>query len=138
MSSKEGDSLEAIDCDLIAGRYGARVLMRRAVMKVFDKLNDKQKGRFFGIMNRWCEDPRLLTPEMFNGNEGRSPRHNEMLQAFKIRKVRLYGFATALAGKRSFVVVDADPSKKQDKADPKILKRAKVRVDQIIDLIERN
>jgi hypothetical protein len=137
MSSGESDSLEAIECDLLAERFGAQVVMRRVVKKIYDALADKQKGRFLGIMGRWCEDPRMLTPDMFNGNEGRSPRNNVMLQALKIRKVRLYGFSRSISRRRSFIIVDADPSKKQDKADPKILKRAKSRVDDVTDILER-
>jgi hypothetical protein len=70
---------------------------------------------------------------MFNANEGRTPRHEVLLQAFKTFKVRLYGFSSAVGGRRTFVIVDADPAKKQDRADPKILKRAKRRVDDLFD-----
>jgi hypothetical protein len=89
-------------------------------------------------MGRWCEDPRMLTPEMFNGNEGRSPRHNVLLQALKIRKVRLYGFSRSIGRRRTFIIVDADPAKKQDKADQNVLKRARGRVDDITDIVERS
>lgn len=136
MSSEEGDSLEAIECDLLIERFGARVVIRRMVRKVFDALNDKQRGRLIAIMGRWCQDPRLLTQEMFNGNEGRTPRHSMMLQAIKIRKVRLYGFAKAVGRRKTFVIVDADPSKKQDKADQNVLKRARNRSDDVIDILE--
>jgi hypothetical protein len=138
MSGEEGDSLEEIECDLLAERFGARVVVRRVMRKIYDALADKQKGRFLGIMARWCEDPRMLTPEMFNANEGRSPRRNVLLQALKIRKVRLYGFSRSIGRKRTFVIVDADPAKKQDKADPKVLKRAKGRIDVVIDIVERS
>jgi hypothetical protein len=138
MSSEEDDSLEEIECDLLVERFGARVVVRRVMRKIYDALSDKQKGRFLGIMGRWCEDPRMLTPEMFNGNEGRSPRHNVLLQALKIRKVRLYGFSRSIGRRRTFIIVDADPAKKQDKADQNVLKRARGRVDDITDIVERS
>lgn len=136
MSGNVDESLEEIECDLLVERCGARVAIRRVMRKIFDALTDKQKGRFLGIMARWCEDPRSLPPDMFNPNEGRSNRHNTLLQAFKIRKVRLYGFGGTVGKKKSFVIVDADPAKKQDRADQKILKRAKNRVDDITDKIQ--
>lgn len=83
-------------------------------------------------MKLWCEG-RPLTPQMFNGSEGRTLRRKIMLKAFKAFKVRLYGFDGDVGGTRTFVIVDADPAKKQDKADPKILKRAKKRIDDLLD-----
>lgn len=83
-------------------------------------------------MRLWCEG-RPLTPKMFNGNEGRTSRHNLMLMAFKTFKTRFYGFSASVGGKRTFVIVDTDPAKKQDKADPTILKRAKRRIDDLVD-----
>lgn len=136
MQGSADESLDEIECDLLAERCGARVVIRRVMRKVFDALTDKQKGRLLGIMSRWCEDPRSLHPDMFRPNEGRSSRHNTLLQAFKIRKVRLYGFGGTIGQKKTFIVVDADPAKKQDKADPKILKRSKARVDDITDTIQ--
>lgn len=138
MSGEEGDSLEAIGCDLLVERFGARVVIRRVMRKAYDALADKQKGRFHRIMGRWCEDPRMLTPDMFKANEGRSPRRNVLLQALKIRKVRLYGFSRSIERKGTFIIVDADPAKKQDKADQNVLKRAKGRVDDVTDILERN
>lgn len=124
--------LEKIDCDVLEERFGARVAIRRDMRKEYDSLDDQKKGRLNAIMKLWCEG-RALTPQMFNGNEGRTTRHNCLLQAFKTFKVRLYGFSGDVGNKRTFVIVDSDPAKKQNKADPKILKRAKRRVDDLID-----
>jgi len=134
MADAPDESLEQIECDVLDERYGARVAIRRATRRSYDGLDDRKKGRLIAIMQGWCEG-RRLTPDMFNANEGRTSRHNMLLQAFKAFKVRLYGFSSAIGGKRTFVIVDADPAKKQDKADPKILKRAKRRVDDLIDEI---
>ena len=132
MNNPLDDSLEHIECDVLAEHSGARVVIRRTIKKVYEALEDRDQGRLKAIMKRWC-DGEKMSPEMFNHNEGRSPRNNVMLQAFKAFKVRLYGFSFAVGEKRTFIIVDADPAKKQNKADPKILKRAKSRIDDLLD-----
>lgn len=132
MADTPDESLEQIECDVLEERYGARVAIRRSMRSVYDAMADQKKGRLVTIMQGWCEG-RRLTPQMFNGNEGRTSRHGMLLQAFKTFKVRLYGFSAGVGGRRTFVIVDADAAKKQDKADPKILKRAKQRVDDLLD-----
>ena len=132
MNSPKDDSLEHIECDVLAEHSGARVVIRRTLTKVWEALGDRTQARFEPIMKRWCDGDKM-TPEMFNHSEGRSSRHNIMLEAFKAFKVRLYGFSYAVGGKRTFIIVDADPAKKQNKADPKILKRAKSRIDDLLD-----
>jgi hypothetical protein len=129
----ESDSILAkIDCDVLDERFGARVVIKRALRGIYDALDDQKQGKLKAIMRLWCEG-RPLTPEMFNPNEGRTTVHNVLLQAFKTFKVRLYGFSGNVGGKRTFVIVDSDPAKKQNKADPKILKRAKRRIDELLD-----
>lgn len=135
MNAPKDDSLDQIECDVLAEHGAARVVVRRVVRKVYDALDVRAQGRFLAVMKRWCDDPSQLTSEMFNGNEGRTPRHNEMLQAFKnnAAKSRLYGFAVSLAKKRTFIIVDADMAKKKDKANKAILSRSKSRVDDLLD-----
>ena len=81
-------------------------------------------------MQLWCEGQRL-TPEMFNSNEGRTTMHKQLVGAFKTHKVRLYGFIKSIVGQKSFVISDIDSAKKQNKANPVVLKRAKQRVDDL-------
>jgi hypothetical protein len=135
MADAPDESLERIECDVLEARCGARVAIRRGMRRAYDALTDQKKGRLVAIMQGWCEG-RRLTSQMFNGNEGRTPRHDILLQAFKTFKVRLYGFSSSIGDRRTFVIVDADPAKKQDRADPKILKRAKRRVDDLLDEFE--
>ncbi|WOE74900.1 hypothetical protein [Alterisphingorhabdus coralli] len=73
---------------------------------------------------------------MMNTNEGRTSKHKELVQAFKVFKVRLYGFEEKIKGVRTFIIIDADGAKKQDKAGP-ILDRAKQRTDALLDELER-
>jgi hypothetical protein len=125
-------AVEELDCDVLEESAGARVVIRRSIRKEYDSLDDRKKGKLNAIMRLWCErGPQALTPEMFNSNEGRTSQRSIMLQAFKTFKVRLYGFTGQVGSKRTFVIVDADPAKKQNRADPKILKRAKRRVDDL-------
>ena len=139
MNAPKDDSLEHIECDVLAEHSGARVVIRCAVRKVYDALDVRAQGRLSRVMERWCDDPAKLTPAMFNGNEGRTPRHNAMLQAIKnnAAKVRLYGVSRSISDKRTFLIADADTAKKQNKADPIILKRAKSRIDDVLDIIEK-
>jgi hypothetical protein len=127
--SEQDDSLDQLGCDGLEKSGRSQVALWRAAAKDWGGLDDNQEGRFRRIMQMWCEGHKL-TPEMYNGNEGRSPG-NIMLHAFKAFKIRLYGFVRSVGTIRTFIVVDIDPAKKRDKADPKILKRAYDRVDQI-------
>jgi len=133
METPQDDYLEQIECDVLAEHSGVRVAIQRGQRKEYDALDDRAQGRFLAVMKRWCDDPSQLTSEMFNGNEGRTPRHNAMLKAFKnnTAKVRLYGFS--VADKKMFIIVDIDTAKKQTKANTRILKRAKSRIDDFLD-----
>lgn len=130
------DSLEQLECDLLAERCGGRVVIRRVMRKLYDSLDDRKRGRLQAVMKLWCEGGRL-TPEMFNANEGRSPHHRVLMQAFKTFKVRLYGFSASVGSKRTFVIVDGDPAKKQTKGDRKTLDRAKSRIDNLVGDMSR-
>ena len=127
--SEQDDSLDQLACDKLEKSGRAQVALWRGAAPQWGELDDKQEGRFRRIMQMWCEGHKL-TPEMYNGNEGRSPE-NTMLHAFKAFKIRLYGFVRSVGNLRTFIVVDIDPAKKRDKADAKILKRAHRRLDEI-------
>ena len=127
--SEQDDSLDHLACDELEKSGRAQVALWRGAAKQWGELDVKQEGRFRRIMQMWCEG-HSLTPEMYNGNEGRSPG-NTMLHTFKAFKIRLYGFVRSVGNLRTFIVVDIDPAKKRDKADAKLLKRAHKRVDDI-------
>ena len=135
MDGEDDESLTRINCDLLQERHGARVVLRNGIRGAYESLSAQMHGRFEAIFNRWCDGTKL-TPEMFNGNEGRTPRHKVLLQAFKAFKVRLYGFSMSVGGRRTFLILDADFAKKQDRADQRILKRAKARIDDLLDETE--
>lgn len=129
MSNDQDDSLDHLDCDELEKSGRSQVALWRGAAKLWRELDPQQEGRFRRIMQMWCEEHNL-PGQMYNGNEGRSPE-NIMLHAFKAFKIRLYGFVRSVGGVRTFIVVDIDPAKKRDKADPKVLKRAHGRVDDI-------
>lgn len=109
-----------------------RVVLHKCVEDLFDALEERVRARFTRIMELWCDD-KVLTEKMINRNEGRTSRTNEMCQAFKAFKVRLYGFVCREKGKKCFVICDFDGAKKQDRADKAILKRAKNRIDDLVE-----
>jgi hypothetical protein len=129
MSDPDDATLEDLDCEPLVQTELAQVAIVRALLPHINELPLSKRARFEAIMGRWCDGVRL-TPEMFNANEGRSPG-GILLQTFKGFKIRLYGFARTVSSKKTFLIVDVDPAKKQDKADQGILKRAKRRVDEI-------
>lgn len=120
-----GTALAKLGFEVLASTESACVAIDAALMKELDDIEPKKLSRLIRIMEIWCLGQQLTT-EQFNGNEGRAKRGdlNVMLQAFKTHKVRLFGFVMKLERKRTFLIVDLDPAKKQNKADPNILKRA--------------
>jgi hypothetical protein len=126
-------ALAKIGYVLIVSTGAGFVAMSVVKKKEFDGLPEKFQARFIRIMEMWTER-HALTKEQFNGNEGRAQRGdlNELIQAFKAFKVRLYGSVFEFQGLRGFFIVEIDTNKKQNKADPKVLKRAK---DLTLDLV---
>lgn len=127
MNAPDDETLDSLDCERLVASGNAQVAIARKVLPEFACLTDSKRGRLEAIMRRWCEGV-PLTGDMFNGNEGRSSS-GILLQAFKGFKVRFYGFVRQVNAIKTFLIVDVDPAKKQDKADSKILTRAKSRAD---------
>lgn len=127
--SDSDDEAARFECETMAQKIqGDRVLLHEEAGKEFWALDDRQQARLLSIMELWA-DGRVLTDKQFNGNEGRTKGGiNRMLQAFKVHKIRCYGFVCPLEGRKTFVIVDIDPAKKSDKGKSRILDRAKTRV----------
>ncbi|HEV2594661.1 MAG TPA: hypothetical protein VGU01_05610 [Sphingomicrobium sp.] len=128
MDDEEKD-FRQFECRPICAEALARVIMRDEAFKAFVDLEERPRARLVRVMQLWSKGM-ALTPEQFNGNEGRCQRGsiNRLLQAFKTHGIRIYGFTRRLVGKKTFVIVDVDPAKKQKRADQGILNRAKDRV----------
>ena len=125
----ESDAAKAFGCRTLVERNGARVVIRNEIRSDYDTLLFNEKAKLQRNMEIWC-DEKPMTKEMINRNEGRSPS-GTMLQALKTFKKRLYGSEITIGDMRTFVIVDLDLSKKRTKADPRILNRAKGRVDAL-------
>lgn len=135
MARDSNDSATSLGFVIVESSESARVALSKQAKKEYDGLEAQPRGRLKRIFQRWCKG-QSLTEEMINPNEGRTSKHNEMIQAFKVRRVRLYGFVRSTDGMRTFFVLDADSAKKQNKAGP-ILGRAKKRADQALDNLIR-
>lgn len=121
------DEGSRFNCETLAEIKGKnRVLLSAEAAKDFWSLEKRQQARLVANMDLWAEG-RQMTDTQFNGNEGRA-RNNRMLQAFKVHKVRCYGFVCPLEGRKTFVVIDVDPDKKSDRGKPRVLERAKTRL----------
>src|SRR5262249_13233876 len=125
----EKEDFRQFECSLLATEALARVLIRDDAIKAFESVEERPLARLLRVMQLWSKGL-PLTPEQFNANEGRCQKGsiNRLLQAFKTHGIRLYGFTRRIVGKKTFIIVDVDPAKKQKKADPRILQRAKDRV----------
>ena len=129
MSADNDDELDQLGCEPLVRTAKAQVAISRRLLPQYRQIEDQKRARFEAVMRRWC-DGVSLTPEMFNTNEGRS-QSGILLQTFKAFKVRLYGFVRQANSLKTFMIVDFDPAKKQDRADQGILKRAKRKIDEI-------
>ncbi|MGP7795592.1 hypothetical protein [Sphingomonas sp. CLY1604] len=125
--SQTADPLSPYGCRTLVEHEGMRVGLGSEVEAAYEGFEQRVRDKLERIMFRWCCG-HSMTEEMFNGNEGRSPG-GTMLKAFKSFKHRMYGFEKRIGGVQTFVIVDHDPAKKRDRADQKILKRARGRVD---------
>lgn len=125
--SDSDDEASQFNCETLAEKKGNnRVLLSNGVAKEFWSLDKRDQARLIANMDLWVEN-RALADTQFNGNEGRA-KNGRMLMAFKVHKVRCYGFVCPLQGQKTFVIVDVDPAKKTHKGKPRVLDRAKVRV----------
>lgn len=132
MVANDDDGSESKHGRTLAHTAKGRVVLHECVQESYDALDEQCRGRFERIMELWCDD-KPLTDKMINRNEGRTTRTNTMCQAFKAFKVRLYGHVGNKNGVKCFVISDFDGAKKQDKADKGILKRAKSRIDDLVE-----
>lgn len=128
--TSSNDPLKRLGARLLVVEDDAQVAILVKAQKVFDEIEQQPRDRLTRVMELWCLG-RPLTEKMYNANEGRSKTKKRMLEAFKAWKVRLYGYVTTIADKKTFIIVNIDPAKKQEKADRGILKIAKERIDEL-------
>lgn len=120
-----------------AGPYDV-VIRTKTREEVDDDATDEQKAGLEDLLERFAKGgPQALPRQKLNGNEGWFPSEKApgkiRLQAFKPWQLRAYGFVRAVNGTATFIITGVDCSKKQDRANPSILKAAgaeAVRVDK--------
>lgn len=89
------------------------------------KVKPHEWKRLNAIMQKMCDQCGHIgmPPQKFR-SEGRGDADGVLLWAFKVWQFRLYGFIKKLEGKETFIGVDFDDAKKQNKADQDLLNRA--------------
>lgn len=116
--------------NLLVGAGTHDIIIRTAARKMIEKrASQKQRAELEAIVRRYASGgPSELPRSKFNGNEGWFPSAAAspkiMLQAFKPWQLRAYGFCRTFNGRPTFFITAIDPAKKQDRADPRILKAA--------------
>lgn len=130
----DSNDFSEIECEHVHDGTAGRVLMSNKIIENFMALESHKQAQLLSRAKLWADGVRL-TREQFNGNEGRCGGANDrMLVALKTNKVmktRLYGFVRRYRGKRTLLLVDMDTAKKQDQANPRILKRAKAKAESL-------
>lgn len=94
-----------------------------------DNLSKKRRVHLKRYFDRFCQlGPKSLNEEKFKfeDNLPDGTGKHVSIYAFKPFKWRLYGGILTVAGKRTFVGVRVDPSKKQDKANQTLLRSAAI------------
>jgi hypothetical protein len=111
----------------------------RAYMQLFesnDTLSKKRRKHLERYFQRYCEiGPQALGEDKFKFEDSFPDGKGRQVHvyAFKSFQLRLYGGILTVAGKRCFVGVRVDPSKKSDKADQGLLRSA---ANDIAELVE--
>lgn len=111
-----------------AGKYDV-VIRTKTREEVDDDATDEQKAGLEDLLERFAHGgPSALPRDKLNGNEGWFPSHKAAgkirLQAFKPWQLRAYGYIRSVNGTPTFIITGVDCSKKQNKANPSILRAA--------------
>lgn len=129
---------EIAEYEVVVHAGERRVAMNRGLVKLFAKITPKDKGRLRRWMEIWCRDGAANIPrenmkpqERFHDDQGRSVQ----VWAFKSYQARLYGFSRIVDSKETFFVTAVDPAKKDNNADPGVIKKAKIEAFRILDLL---
>lgn len=127
------------DYEVVVERDGRRVAMCGGLDKEYRRIAPKDKAALRRWMENWCSDvegaipdTRMKAQERFSDAKGRTV----LIIAFKSYQARLYGFIRKISNKETFLVAAIDPEKKDDDADPKILKKAKLEAFRILELMK--
>jgi hypothetical protein len=104
--------------------------LHKDYMELFEKNDDfskKRRKHLERYFTRYCDiGPQALGEDKFKFEDSFPDGKGKQVHvyAFKSFQLRLYGGILTVAGKRCFVGVRSDPSKKSDKADQQLLRSA--------------
>jgi len=122
----------------VAQSDGRRVVVWEALAKEYRKIPTKDQGSLLRWMEIWSGDldcaistQRFKSQDSFTDQKGRKVQ----IWAFKSYQSRMYGFVRKVENKETFFVTAIDPAKKDDDADPAVLKRAKVEAFRVLDVL---
>ncbi len=113
---------------LVEGDEG-RVGITTKALREWSKLDAMRLGRLKRTMKEWCAGRRLHREVYKSGGKYGKSKGGRTIAVFKAWQVRLYGFEEHMDDVRTFVIVDADLSKKQDEASKDTIARLKDRAD---------
>lgn len=124
----QGDKLERLRCEMVVEGSEGRVYITPKPMKEWSGLDAASLGRLERNMEKWC-DGRTMPPELYRNNAYGDSSMGHAIAVFKTHQKRFYGYELHLDNTRTFIVVDCDVAKKQDKVKKASLDRIKKRVD---------
>ncbi len=130
----DSEDFDEIDCHHVLSGLDGVVLMAKTVTSEFMELESKKQSRLLSNLKLWADGQKPHS-DQFQGNEGRCGGSNDrMLVAAKAHKIRLYGFIRRYREEKTLIIVDIDTAKKQTRARPRILSKAKKLVVDMDDL----
>jgi hypothetical protein len=126
------------DYSVVAEGATRRVVMHHGLAKEFGKAKAQDKAKLLSWIQIWCDKPegsipaeKLKSQEHFTDAKGRKVH----IFALKAHQARLYGFIRVVQTKETFLFASVDPSKKDDSADPAVIKRAKNEAFRVLDVL---
>lgn len=115
-----------------------RIMLSSKVMKDYEKAMEGkdqksvgQRRTFERLFEYYCEEDRPINNDQQFKKEGNFGAEKEPVWAFKAFQFRLYGTPIRWNGKETFFAVRADPSKKQNKADRRLLEATAAEVSEL-------
>ena len=104
------------------GRPTRAVVVSGKVWKAIRAAPDQSKAQLLKTFDQWCEGY-ALPDGKHKRNEGRYHHGEESIlrQAFAASSIRVYGWIETVEGVETFILVDVDVNKKQQKADQDLL-----------------
>jgi hypothetical protein len=127
------------DYEVVVEGDDRRVVMSGGLDKEYRKIAVKDKASLRRWIENWCgdvdgaiPDTRMKAQDRFSDVKERTV----LVIAFKSYQARLYGFIRKVAEKETFFISAIDPDKKDDEADPKVLKKAKLEAFRVLDRLK--